>query len=74
MQSQFVLIPGFPQQKTPIYPRTKYFSYAPPSQVGTSPTAKSQMRPQSMVLPSTTEQEENSERGNVPIHAKYEQW
>uniref|UniRef100_A0A8C9Y8R6 EPS8 signaling adaptor L1a n=1 Tax=Sander lucioperca TaxID=283035 RepID=A0A8C9Y8R6_SANLU len=27
-------------QKTPIYPRTKYFSYAPPSQVGTSPTAK----------------------------------
>ncbi|XP_035852587.1 epidermal growth factor receptor kinase substrate 8-like protein 1a isoform X1 [Sander lucioperca] len=49
-------------QKTPIYPRTKYFSYAPPSQVGTSPTAKSQMRPQSMVLPSTTEQEENSER------------
>ncbi|XP_032394596.1 epidermal growth factor receptor kinase substrate 8-like protein 1a isoform X2 [Etheostoma spectabile] len=49
-------------KKTPIYPRTKYFSYAPPSQLGTSPTAISQMRPQSMVLPSTTTQKENSER------------
>ncbi|XP_034749467.1 epidermal growth factor receptor kinase substrate 8-like protein 1a isoform X2 [Etheostoma cragini] len=50
------------ESKTPIYPRTKYFSYAHPDQIGTSPTAISQMRPQSMVLPSTTTQKENSER------------
>ncbi|XP_039679726.1 epidermal growth factor receptor kinase substrate 8-like protein 1a isoform X2 [Perca fluviatilis] len=50
------------ESQTPIYPRTKYFSYAPPSQVGTNPTATSQMRPQSMVLPSTTMKEQNSER------------
>ncbi|TDH02757.1 hypothetical protein EPR50_G00156090 [Perca flavescens] len=49
-------------QKTPIYPRTKYFSYASPNQFGTNPTATSQMRPQSMVLPSATTKEENSER------------
>ncbi|XP_068435297.1 epidermal growth factor receptor kinase substrate 8-like protein 1a [Clinocottus analis] len=37
-------------KKIPISPRTKYFSYAPSSPVGTRPT--SPMRPQSMVLPS----------------------
>uniref|UniRef100_A0A3B4ZUR9 EPS8 like 1 n=1 Tax=Stegastes partitus TaxID=144197 RepID=A0A3B4ZUR9_9TELE len=47
--------------KKPISPRTKYFSYAPTSPVGTSPTATSPtVRPQSMVLPSTTMQDENS--------------
>ncbi|XP_034395919.1 epidermal growth factor receptor kinase substrate 8-like protein 1a [Cyclopterus lumpus] len=37
-------------KKMPISPGTKFFSYAPSSPVGTSPT--SPMRPQSMVLPS----------------------
>ncbi|XP_040013250.1 epidermal growth factor receptor kinase substrate 8-like protein 1a isoform X2 [Xiphias gladius] len=41
--------------KTPISRPTKYFSYAPSSPIGTSPTATSPtVRPQSMVLPSTT--------------------
>lgn len=46
--------------KTPISPRTKYFSYTPTSPVGTSPTATSPtVRPQSMGLPSTAMQDED---------------
>ncbi|XP_022612535.1 epidermal growth factor receptor kinase substrate 8-like protein 1 [Seriola dumerili] len=42
-------------KKTPLTPPTNYFSYAPSSPIGTSPTATSPpLRPQSMVLPSTT--------------------
>lgn len=48
------------ESKTALSPRTKYFSYAPPSPVGTSPT--SPLRPQSMVLPSTTMQGEDNDR------------
>ncbi|XP_034567596.1 epidermal growth factor receptor kinase substrate 8-like protein 1 [Notolabrus celidotus] len=47
-------------RKTPITPRSKYFSYAPPSPDGIGPT--SPMRPQSMVLPSTTLQGEDGDR------------
>ncbi|XP_042361829.1 epidermal growth factor receptor kinase substrate 8-like protein 1a [Plectropomus leopardus] len=47
-------------KKTAITPRPKYFSYAPPSPVGTSPT--SPMRPQSMILPSPTMPGEDSDR------------
>lgn len=47
--------------KTPLSPRTKYFSYAPPSPVRTSPAATSPMRPQSMVLPSQMMQGEDSD-------------
>ncbi|XP_073350213.1 epidermal growth factor receptor kinase substrate 8-like protein 1a [Pagrus major] len=57
---QFLFIPAFPQQKTALSPRSKYFSYAPQSPVGTSPT--SPLRPQSMVLPSSTMQGEDSDR------------
>ncbi|XP_029292928.1 epidermal growth factor receptor kinase substrate 8-like protein 1a [Cottoperca gobio] len=46
------------EQKMAFTPRTKCFSYAAPSSVGTSPT--SPMRPQSMFLPSTTMQGEDS--------------
>ncbi|XP_018528243.1 epidermal growth factor receptor kinase substrate 8-like protein 1a [Lates calcarifer] len=47
-------------RKTPLAPPTKYFSYAPSSPVATSPTASSPtVRPQSMVLPSTTMGEDN---------------
>lgn len=49
-------------KKTPISPRTKYFSYAPSSPVGTSPIATSPLRPQSMVLPSSPIQGEDSDR------------
>ncbi|KAM3598000.1 uncharacterized protein V6R79_012264 [Siganus canaliculatus] len=38
-------------KKTALVPRTKYFSYAPPSPDGTSPTPTSPVRPQSMILP-----------------------
>lgn len=69
---QFLFIPAFPQQKMPMIPRTKYFSYAPSSPIGTSPTATSPVRPQSMVLPSTTMQGEDSDRGNTPMHAEYQ--
>ncbi|XP_049416456.1 epidermal growth factor receptor kinase substrate 8-like protein 1a [Epinephelus fuscoguttatus] len=47
--------------KTPLSPRTKYFSYAPPSPVRTSPAATSPMRPQSMILPSQMMQGEDSD-------------
>lgn len=50
------------ESKTAISPRTKYFSYAPPSPVGTSPPPISPLRPQSMVLPSTTMHGEDSDR------------
>ncbi|KAM8724401.1 epidermal growth factor receptor kinase substrate 8-like protein 1a isoform 1-T1 [Acanthopagrus schlegelii] len=46
--------------RTALSPRSKYFSYAPQSPTGTSPT--SPLRPQSMVLPSTTMQGEDSNR------------
>uniref|UniRef100_UPI0037E8B71E epidermal growth factor receptor kinase substrate 8-like protein 1a n=1 Tax=Semicossyphus pulcher TaxID=241346 RepID=UPI0037E8B71E len=49
-------------KKMPISPRTKYFSYAPSSSDGTSPIAASPLRPQSMVLPSTTLQTDDSDR------------
>lgn len=49
-------------KKTPIFPPTKYFSYAPSSPVATSPTVTSPVRPLSMVLPSTTMQGEDSDR------------
>ncbi|KAK5856465.1 hypothetical protein PBY51_008057 [Eleginops maclovinus] len=49
-------------KKTALSPRTKYFSYAPVSPSGTSPTPTSPMRPQSMVLPSTTMQGEDHDR------------
>ncbi|XP_070779374.1 epidermal growth factor receptor kinase substrate 8-like protein 1a [Enoplosus armatus] len=49
-------------KKMPLSPRTKYFSYAPSSPVGTSPIATSPVRPQSMVLPSTPMQGEDSDR------------
>ncbi|XP_075937104.1 epidermal growth factor receptor kinase substrate 8-like protein 1a [Anarhichas minor] len=49
-------------KKVPMSPPTKYFSYAPSSPVGTSPTATSPMRPQSMVLPSI--QGEGNDRVN----------
>lgn len=42
-------------KNAPISPRTKYFSYAPSSPIGTSPTATSPVRPQSMGLPSPTQ-------------------
>ncbi|AWP18752.1 putative epidermal growth factor receptor kinase substrate 8-like protein 1 [Scophthalmus maximus] len=48
-------------KKTPISPRTNYFSYAPSSPIGTSPTATSPpARPQSMALPSRTMGEDDS--------------
>ncbi|CAJ1076864.1 epidermal growth factor receptor kinase substrate 8-like protein 1 [Xyrichtys novacula] len=47
-------------KKTPISARPRYFSYAPPSPDGTGPT--SPLRPQSMVLPSTTLQGEDDDR------------
>lgn len=48
------------ESKTPISPRTKYFSYTPTSPVGTSPTTTSPtVRPQSMGLPSTAMQDED---------------
>ncbi|KAM9844069.1 epidermal growth factor receptor kinase substrate 8-like protein 1a isoform 1-T2 [Aulostomus maculatus] len=47
-------------------PRSKYFSYAPTSPVGFSPTATSPtLRPQSMVLPSTTLQGEDTDRVQI---------
>ncbi|XP_069005430.1 epidermal growth factor receptor kinase substrate 8-like protein 1a isoform X2 [Embiotoca jacksoni] len=50
-------------KKTPLTPPTKYFSYAPSSPVGTSPTATSPtVRPHSMVFPSTTMQGEDGDR------------
>ncbi|KAG8007084.1 Epidermal growth factor receptor kinase substrate 8-like protein 1 [Nibea albiflora] len=49
-------------KKTALSPRAKYFSYAPPSPDATSPIATSPLRPQSMVLPSTTMQGEDSDR------------
>eukprot|EP00064_Thunnus_orientalis_P016476 superscaffoldBa00003279_g16542 len=50
-------------KKVPLTPQSKYFSYAPPSPVGTSPTATSpKMRPQSMVLPSTAMHGEDDDR------------
>lgn len=49
-------------------PRTKYFSYAPSSPVGTSPPPTSPQRPQSMVLPSPTMQPTDNDRGNVPMN------
>ncbi|XP_070704448.1 epidermal growth factor receptor kinase substrate 8-like protein 1a [Pempheris klunzingeri] len=49
-------------KKIALSPRTKYFSYAPPSSDGISPTTTSPMRPQSMVLPSTTMQGEDNGR------------
>lgn len=48
-------------KKVPISPR-KYLSYAPSSPVGKGPAAIGPMRPQSMVLPSTTMQAEDNER------------
>ncbi|XP_026180185.1 epidermal growth factor receptor kinase substrate 8-like protein 1a isoform X2 [Mastacembelus armatus] len=44
--------------KTPVTPKTKYFSYAPSSPVGTSPTATSPVRPQTMVFPSSAMRED----------------
>ncbi|XP_041851221.1 epidermal growth factor receptor kinase substrate 8-like protein 1a [Melanotaenia boesemani] len=41
-------------KKTAVIPRTKYFSYTPSSTDPSSPTHRSPMRVQSMVLPSTT--------------------
>lgn len=65
-------IPSFPQQRTPNVHPTKYFSYAPSSSVGISPTAKMPpMRPQSMVLPSTTMGADDG-RGNIAIHFIYQ--
>ncbi|KAM6966989.1 epidermal growth factor receptor kinase substrate 8-like protein 1a [Tautogolabrus adspersus] len=49
-------------KKRPLSPPTKYFSYAPPSPDGNGPM--SPLRPQSMLLPSTT-QGEDSDRVNV---------
>ncbi|TKS91810.1 Epidermal growth factor receptor kinase substrate 8-like protein 1 [Collichthys lucidus] len=49
-------------KKMALSPRAKYFSYAPPSPDATSPIATSPLRPQSMVLPSTTMQGEDSDR------------
>ncbi|XP_040917775.1 epidermal growth factor receptor kinase substrate 8-like protein 1a [Toxotes jaculatrix] len=47
-------------KKIPLSPPAKYFTFAPSSPVGTSPTAISPTaRPQSMVLPSTTMGEES---------------
>ncbi|XP_053194292.1 epidermal growth factor receptor kinase substrate 8-like protein 1a [Scomber japonicus] len=50
-------------KKTPLTPQSKYFSYAPPSPVGTSPTTASPtMGPPSMVLPSTSMHGEDDDR------------
>ncbi|CAN9505709.1 unnamed protein product [Ophioblennius macclurei] len=50
-------------KKIALSPRTKYFSYAPTSPVATSPTASSPTaRPQSMILPPTSIQGEDSDR------------
>ncbi|XP_041813024.1 epidermal growth factor receptor kinase substrate 8-like protein 1a isoform X2 [Chelmon rostratus] len=49
-------------KRTAISPRTKYFSYAPPSPVGTSTPPISPLRPKSMVLPSSPMHGEDSDR------------
>ncbi|KAM7386667.1 hypothetical protein PAMA_009333 [Pampus argenteus] len=50
-------------KKTAIIPQSKYFSYAPSSPVGTSPTATSPpMRAQSMVLQPTNNHGEDNDR------------
>ncbi|XP_075993105.1 epidermal growth factor receptor kinase substrate 8-like protein 1 [Genypterus blacodes] len=51
-------------KRTPLSPHSnKYFSYAPPSPDGTSPTSISpKLRPQSMIIPSTTTQGEEGDR------------
>ncbi|XP_035510876.1 epidermal growth factor receptor kinase substrate 8-like protein 1a [Morone saxatilis] len=49
-------------KKTALFPRTKYFSYAPPSPDATSSTHTRPLRPQSMVLPSTVMQGDDSDR------------
>nr|XP_046271444.1 epidermal growth factor receptor kinase substrate 8-like protein 1a isoform X2 [Scatophagus argus] len=49
-------------KKNAITPRTRFFSYAPPSPDATSPIATSPLRPQSMILPPITMQGEDSDR------------
>ncbi|XP_078141041.1 epidermal growth factor receptor kinase substrate 8-like protein 1a [Centroberyx gerrardi] len=50
-------------KKVPLSPpANKYFSYAPPSPTGTSPTTTSPVRPQSMPLPPTTLQGDEGDR------------
>ncbi|XP_077940085.1 epidermal growth factor receptor kinase substrate 8-like protein 1a isoform X1 [Gasterosteus aculeatus] len=56
------------ESKMPISPPTKYLSYAGSSPVRTSPEATRPLRPQSMVSPST--REEDNGRGNTYTHVE----